>query len=111
MMRALGRFWWVEVEHVDLGFPGAIALPLEDAHGVTDTERLLAVLAHQLHRRFGDLVSVLAVGTGLDDVEGVVPDAGLDPSFPEPFDRFGTGDRRRALEEQGGIDRVERKER
>src|SRR5262245_22884397 len=107
-MCVLRRVWPVEHEHMNLGFPGPVALPLEDAHSVTGTERLLTVLAHQLHRTFGQLVGVLAVRAGLDDIEGVVPDTGFDPRFPELLDRFGTGDRRRALEEQGGIGRVER---
>src|SRR5579872_5261074 len=74
------------IEHVDFHFPRPVALLLEDSNGVAGDERPLTSVAHELDGTLGELIGILAVRSGLDDVVGMIPDALLDPRFPELLD-------------------------
>src|SRR5215475_8159211 len=67
------------IPHMDLRLPRAVALLFENPHGVAGDESLLAGVAHPLDARCGGLPGIPAVRCGLDDVEGVISDAELDP--------------------------------
>jgi hypothetical protein len=62
------------IEHVDFYFPCPVALLLEESNGVAGHENPLTGVAHKLDGVLGDLIGILAVRSGLDDVEGMIPD-------------------------------------
>ena len=64
---------------MDFRFPRVVALLFEDSYGMAGDEDLLTGVARQLDARIGDLIRILAVSSCLDDVEGMIPDAELDP--------------------------------
>ncbi len=64
---------------MDSCFPRPVALFFEDPHGVAGNEDLLTGVANKLDSRLADLKRILAVRSGLDDLEGMIPDAELDP--------------------------------
>src|SRR6202162_1856131 len=55
----LGRAQYIE--HVNLGFPGSVALHLEDPQSVTGNERFLSCWPDQLNTCFAQLISELAI--------------------------------------------------
>src|SRR5258705_13437539 len=70
-------------------------------------ERLLTGVTHKLDGCVGDLKRILAVRSGLDDIEGMISNAELDPRLPELLDGFRARDGRSALEVQDRILGVE----
>jgi hypothetical protein len=70
----LGRAQYIE--HVNLGFPGSVALHLEDPQSVTGNERFLSCWPDELNTCFAQLISELAISPRFNDFKRVIPRAG-----------------------------------
>ena len=64
------------IEHVNLGFPGSIALHFEDPQSCTGNSRFLPGWSDQLNTCFAQLIRKPAIGPRLSDVKRMIPRAG-----------------------------------